>query len=44
MDLHKEFRQSMLTFNNADMVVLAGDVNIGIKGIEYLKVVGNFKK
>jgi Icc-related predicted phosphoesterase len=35
-DLHQEFGQTNLTFNNADVVVFAGDINIGIKGIEWL--------
>ncbi len=36
-DLHQEFRCSELNFQNADIVVFAGDVNIGVKGIEWLK-------
>ncbi len=36
-DLHQEFGSEQLTFDNADIVVLAGDVNIGIKGIESIK-------
>jgi len=36
-DLHQEFGSSLLTFKNADIVVMAGDVNLGTKGIEWLK-------
>lgn len=36
-DLHQEFRCSELNFKNADVVVFAGDVNVGVKGIEWLK-------
>lgn len=36
-DLHQEFGLTELTFSNADLVVLAGDVNLGIKGIEWIK-------
>ena len=36
-DLHQEFGCSILNFENADIVVFAGDVNIGTKGIEWLK-------
>lgn len=35
-DLHQEFGMSELSFDNADVVVLAGDVNIGTKGIEWI--------
>ncbi|WP_336734704.1 hypothetical protein [Chryseobacterium sp. VD8] len=33
-DLHQEFGMSELSFDHADVVVLAGDVNLGTKGIE----------
>jgi Icc-related predicted phosphoesterase len=36
-DLHQEFGSTELSFDNADVVVLAGDVNLGIKGIEWIK-------
>ncbi|MGB0869802.1 MAG: metallophosphoesterase [Flavobacteriales bacterium] len=36
-DLHLEFGSTILTFGNADIVVMAGDVNLGTKGIEWLK-------
>lgn len=38
-DLHQEFGRTELSFDNADIVVLAGDVNLGIKGIEWIKEV-----
>ena len=36
-DLHQEFGSTDLSFDNADVVVLAGDVNSGTKGIEWIK-------
>ncbi len=36
-DLHQEFGMSEFSFESADVVVLAGDVNIGTKGIEWIK-------
>lgn len=36
-DLHQEFGFTDLSFDNAEVVVLAGDVNLGIKGIEWIK-------
>ncbi|UMQ43497.1 metallophosphoesterase [Chryseobacterium sp. Y16C] len=36
-DLHQEFGYTNILFDNADIVVLAGDVNLGIKGIEWIK-------
>lgn len=36
-DLHQEFGSSELSFEQADVVVLAGDVNIGTKGIDWIK-------
>ena len=33
-DLHQEFGLSDLDFSNADLVILAGDTNLGTKGIE----------
>ncbi|RQO73983.1 phosphoesterase [Pedobacter sp. KBW06] len=36
-DLHQEFGISELNFENADLVILAGDTNLGIKGIEWVK-------
>jgi len=35
-DLHQEFGTSDLTFDNADLVILAGDTNLGVKGIEWV--------
>jgi len=36
-DLHQEFGISNLDFNNADLVILAGDTNLDTKGIEWAK-------
>ncbi|MFC0426563.1 metallophosphoesterase [Chryseobacterium scophthalmum] len=36
-DLHQEFGLSDLSFDNADVVVLAGDINLGTQGIEWIK-------
>jgi Icc-related predicted phosphoesterase len=36
-DLHQEFGVSELNFENADLVILAGDTNLGTKGIEWVK-------
>lgn len=36
-DLHQEFGKTNIAFDNADVVVLAGDINIGTKGIEWIK-------
>ncbi|AZA99454.1 phosphoesterase [Chryseobacterium joostei] len=36
-DLHQEFGQTELCFDHADVVVLAGDINLGTKGIEWIK-------
>ncbi len=36
-DLHQEFGITELSFDRPDVVVLAGDVNLGIKGIEWIK-------
>lgn len=36
-DLHQEFGFSDLSFDLADVVILAGDVNLGTKGIEWIK-------
>ncbi|WP_426278758.1 metallophosphoesterase [Chryseobacterium sp. S-02] len=36
-DLHQEFGYTDLSFDNADILVLAGDVNLGTKGIEWIK-------
>jgi Icc-related predicted phosphoesterase len=35
-DLHQEFGYIDLTFADADVVVFAGDVNLGVKGIEWI--------
>ncbi len=35
-DLHQEFGMSELNFDNADVVVIAGDVNVGTKGIDWI--------
>lgn len=37
-DLHQEFGKTDLSFDNADVVILAGDVNLGTKGIEWIKI------
>ena len=36
-DLHQEFGSTDLSFDNSDVVVLAGDINLGTKGIEWIK-------
>ncbi|WP_407481058.1 metallophosphoesterase [Elizabethkingia meningoseptica] len=36
-DLHQEFGATELNFDNADLVILAGDTHLGINGIEWLK-------
>lgn len=36
-DLHQEFGVTDLSFDQADVVVLAGDVNLGTKGINWIK-------
>ncbi|PTS92367.1 phosphoesterase [Pedobacter sp. HMWF019] len=36
-DLHQEFGVSDFNFENADLVILAGDTNLGTKGIEWAK-------
>lgn len=36
-DLHQEFGISEQSFDNADIVILAGDVNLGTKGIDWIK-------
>ncbi|MNK78654.1 3',5'-cyclic adenosine monophosphate phosphodiesterase CpdA [compost metagenome] len=36
-DLHQEFGFSTLNYEKADLVVLAGDVNLGLKGISWIK-------
>lgn len=36
-DLHQEFGFTDLSFDNADLVIFAGDVNLGTKGIEWIK-------
>jgi len=36
-DLHQEFGISELSFDKADLVILAGDTNLGTKGIEWAK-------
>ncbi|MCI0922441.1 metallophosphoesterase [Sphingobacterium rhinopitheci] len=35
-DLHQEFGYSELSFDNVDVVVFAGDVNLGIKGLHWI--------
>lgn len=35
-DLHQEFGSIELSFDHSDVVIFAGDVNIGIKGIEWM--------
>ncbi|SDC86617.1 metallophosphoesterase [Pedobacter soli] len=36
-DLHQEFGFSALNFERADVVILAGDINLGTKGIAWIK-------
>ena len=36
-DLHHEIGRSELNFNNADLLILAGDTNLGTKGIDWIK-------
>lgn len=36
-DLHREFGGAELQFGNADVVILAGDINLGTKGIDWVK-------
>ncbi|MFZ4263852.1 metallophosphoesterase [Sphingobacterium sp. HJSM2_6] len=36
-DLHQEFGYSELSFDKADVVVFAGDVNLGIKGLHWIQ-------
>jgi len=36
-DLHQEFGVSDIDFGNADLVILAGDTNLGTKGIDWVK-------
>lgn len=36
-DLHQEFGTYELSFHSADLLILAGDINIGIKGIDWIK-------
>jgi Icc-related predicted phosphoesterase len=36
-DLHQEFGKTEISFQNVDVVILAGDVNLGTKGIEWIK-------
>ncbi|MEH0153374.1 metallophosphoesterase [Limibacter armeniacum] len=35
-DLHQEFGFNDLSFDNADIAILAGDIHVGIKGIEWI--------
>lgn len=37
-DLHQEFGFTKIYFSNADVIIIAGDLNIGTKGIEWLKI------
>ena len=36
-DLHQEFGLTELSFDNAEVVVIAGDVNLGIKGLHWIQ-------
>jgi Icc-related predicted phosphoesterase len=36
-DLHQEFGLTEISFNKADVVIFAGDTNLGTKGIEWIK-------
>ncbi|WP_045464182.1 metallophosphoesterase [Sporocytophaga myxococcoides] len=35
-DLHQEFGRSEIEFDKADLLILAGDVSLGIKGIQWI--------
>lgn len=35
-DIHQEFGTDQLDFKNADVIVFAGDVNIGVNGISWI--------
>ncbi len=35
-DLHQEFGMNELNFDSSDLIILAGDVHIGVKGIEWI--------
>ncbi|MDQ0782438.1 metallophosphoesterase [Chryseobacterium sp. W4I1] len=37
-DLHQEFGSADLFFDQSDVVVLAGDINLGTKGIDWIKL------
>lgn len=37
-DLHREFGFMDISFDGADLVVLAGDINLGTKGIDWIKI------
>ncbi|WP_292010604.1 metallophosphoesterase [Chryseobacterium sp.] len=37
-DLHQKFGLMTYFFENTDVIILAGDVNLGTKGIEWIKV------
>lgn len=36
-DLHQEFGFTDISFEEVDLVILAGDINLGTKGIEWIK-------
>src|SRR6187402_2222953 len=36
-DLHEEFGYMDIAFESADLLILAGDINLGTKGIEWIK-------
>ncbi|WP_254527478.1 MULTISPECIES: metallophosphoesterase [unclassified Sphingobacterium] len=36
-DLHQEFGITELSFDNTDVVVIAGDINLGIKGLHWIQ-------
>jgi Icc-related predicted phosphoesterase len=36
-DLHNEFELYGLNFEDADILVIVGDLNLGIRGIKWLK-------
>lgn len=41
-DIHQEFGFNQFSFDNADIVVFAGDINLGVKGINWmLKEISN---
>ncbi len=36
-DLHQEFGLADMSFSDVDVIVFAGDVNLGVKGIQWIQ-------